>query len=838
MEPEAVRMYSSSPPPLDEGAEDDDDEFGDFGGFSGVPSSVSFTEFDTPATFGQSQSAADTSPPSLFNNGGATFTDLGPGPFGRGSMEDDSVSSDTDVQGADSSSSWDGPLPGKTAGAEDWKKPATLTQPGTCLSSSNRETRSGRTAAEAPDCNGGIPVTEVLTNGFTALDVQEAGSAQSPVHPHKKGSAPVTPLECRSSSPADEFADFSAFSSTVMPVDSSQGTDAAEHRDGCDEGRLLGDGAGLAWADSAGGVGNTGAAASAESTLGTREGLSNGEGGSHTDSDFEQRDVEPGTARLGSEDSTLENGCEEAAAGGPDTTKGGAWPSLSEDRLVPQEGAELRGAVDDTVSSDRLEDSGENRTGPASSPTPCRGQTPSDSGQPEEDDEDFGDFGDATTCGHQGFANFDRAGDGDPASAGGPEGDSEPAGQCPDEEDFGEFNSPKDHGGVKDGDGEESQFADFPASDSFADFSSAPVGANPDFDTGWNAFGEQEQGQDQGGDESWAAFGPEQSTSDAEESEGQWQGSPSLSAPPPDSPQTCRRASLVSLASRLERLFQVSFPDAHAVEPEATEEVISLQALLEPPEKRQERSTTASPGGSCNVWQQLQDIHNAFGLRHQWGGSHSNKTLLCSLGIDTRNILFTGQKKQPVIVPMYAASLGMLEPTKEPVKPISAAEKIASIAQTPPVSPEIGTCPRDPGQQEALPPVQFDWSSSGLTNPLDASGGSSLLNLDFFGPVEDTSSITTTSIPGVDPELYELTTAKLDTSASSSRVADAFARLMSTVEKTSTSTRKPRKEEHLSEEAAKVISSLPDLSFMQAKVLMFPTTLTPLGTSSGTATPD
>lgn len=47
--------------------------------------------------------------------------------------------------------------------------------------------------------------------------------------------------------------------------------------------------------------------------------------------------------------------------------------------------------------------------------------------------------------------------------------------------------------------------------------------------------------------------------------------------------------------------------------------------------------------------------------------------------------------------------------------------------------------------------------------------------------------------------------------------------------------RKPRKEEHLSEEAAKVMASLPDLSFMQAKVLMFPTTLTPL---SSQATPD
>lgn len=47
--------------------------------------------------------------------------------------------------------------------------------------------------------------------------------------------------------------------------------------------------------------------------------------------------------------------------------------------------------------------------------------------------------------------------------------------------------------------------------------------------------------------------------------------------------------------------------------------------------------------------------------------------------------------------------------------------------------------------------------------------------------------------------------------------------------------RKPRKEENLSEEAAKVIAALPDLSFMQAKVLMFPATLTPLVCQS---TPD
>lgn len=43
MEPDIIRMYSSSPPPLDNGAEEEEEEFGDFGGFSGAGSaSVGF----------------------------------------------------------------------------------------------------------------------------------------------------------------------------------------------------------------------------------------------------------------------------------------------------------------------------------------------------------------------------------------------------------------------------------------------------------------------------------------------------------------------------------------------------------------------------------------------------------------------------------------------------------------------------------------------------------------------------------------------------------------------------------------------------------------------------
>lgn len=40
----------------------------------------------------------------------------------------------------------------------------------------------------------------------------------------------------------------------------------------------------------------------------------------------------------------------------------------------------------------------------------------------------------------------------------------------------------------------------------------------------------------------------------------------------------------------------------------------------------------------------------------------------------------------------------MLEPTKEPVKPVSAAEMIASIAQSPSVATELNTCPPDTAQ--------------------------------------------------------------------------------------------------------------------------------------------
>uniref|UniRef100_A0A4W5QJC6 Aftiphilin a n=1 Tax=Hucho hucho TaxID=62062 RepID=A0A4W5QJC6_9TELE len=879
MEPDVIRMYSSSPPPMEDGAEEEDDEFGDFGGFSGVPTSASFNEFDTPLTFNQTPALAATSPPELLNNGGVVgLSNLSSGPVGRGPMVKRSNSKSNGV--VPGGCQYDSPLE-RTVNVEELKKLADHTRANNHSTSLDISGRGQTDNIDKPvDCNGGVP--EVLTNGFATFEIEGIPSLQNSIRSKKKGTTTECADDCPPSSPEDDFADFSAFSNADVQGHSSEVTNRSENLDNHNRDERLTEDAcqqqrqqehsnveqGIRSGDvvrdppittGSNDIAGSDSLSHLAEARDTDKGLSNGDGGFQRDAaNSEKRNLEPDFAHklsatevvvsedsapeeVCSEDSTQEVVCgedskalyvdepvaqngvefEEAEEGKAGVSENKGLPDTDEEDGNGEQADEKPGSGNETetetetsfgrpLSTDALEEYGDiSTTGSVPSP-PFQEETatPADHSQllEDDDDEDFGDFGDVGSFSGQGFADFDQ-----------PELQLEeqpaPLTQelVDDDKDFGDFDAPRYIGGGKAIENEDGgKFADFPGSDSFADFSSAPVGADPDADAGWNAFDEPEQGQGEGN--SWTAFGEEPTTTaPLETGEDEWQESEPVAACSSSSHQISRRDSQsAALCSRLEKLFLEIFPNAPALQ--VGVEVVPLKTLLEPPARLQQEEHEMMSGVPDNgaegdvLWRQLLDIHEAFGLRHQWGGSHSNKTLLCSLGIDIRNILFTGQKKQPVIVPMYAASLGMLEPTKEPVKPISAAEMITSIAQqVPPVAPAeiISTSPPDTAQ-EVLPPVQFDWSSSGLTNPLD----------------------------GVDPELYELTTAKLDPSGSGTRVADAFARLMSTMEKTSTSTRKPRKEENLSEETLKVIAGLPDLSFMQAKVLMFPTTLTPLGCSS------
>ncbi|XP_059408963.1 aftiphilin-like isoform X1 [Carassius carassius] len=794
MEPDVIRMYSSSPPPMEDGIEEEDGEFSDF---TGVPNSTSFSEFDTPTTFNQSQALNATSPPELLSNG--RIVGLSAQPAGS-----------TKANGVTPGSGQTCTPNGRAVSVEELKKFTEHQARITCLEFAT----GSRTDSDAIDCNG---TAEVLTNGFAILD-----QGGSPATPHK-------PNEFDAST--DDFADFSAFSNAEHNQPSDTDLDDLNqgyrppHNDVSDnvevQGASLGDDSG----DS--GITRFGF------PLENSESLSNGDWGFHEVSDLDQRELDADTTEVVSTvqplalndvtfsetgDNRVSPDSEDKSSGEQSDEKGSETETLE---------TETETSFGRPLSTDALEEFGDfSTTGSVPSP-PLQEETatPADHSQLAEDDDedfgDFGDFGDASSFSATGFADFDQQGVSQTELA--PSAPVEPK-----DDEFADFDTSKEPNKIALAGEEATVFADFPGSDSFADFSSAQVGDGGD-NEGWQAFSEPDQSQN--GGQSWATFEQEQDAAGIEKSGDDWHESQPATAPPTAAEE--RKSSTSALVSRLEMIFQASFELVLA--PRVEEEVSTLNTFLKPPDTSQQEDADkgTTNGALQDVWQQLQDVHNAFGLRYQWGGSRTNKALLCSLGIDTRNILFTGHKKQPVIVPMYAASLGMLEPTKDPVKPVSAAEMIASIAQSPSVTTELNTCPPDTAQ-ESLPPVQFDWSSSGLTNPLDASGGSSLLNLDFFGPVDESPSGTATSIPGVDPELYELTQVKLDVSGGGSRVVDAFARLMSTVEKTSTSTsRKPvQKEENLSEEAQRVISGLPDLSFMQAKVLMFPSTLTPLLPSS------
>ncbi|XP_054678067.1 aftiphilin isoform X2 [Grus americana] len=842
MEPDIIRMYSSSPPPLDNGAADDDeDEFGEFGGFSGVSTAdVAFAEFDTPDYSHPKEEFIPTNhfiPLHDYSDNVAsiaTFTSVENGkdciaelPTLTKELSDTSATSTSKEKFKFRPSGT--ALEDVNKSGEQRDNTGKLEGFSSCVI---RTGIAGESQVEQIDaCNGEkLPCLEILTNGFAALDpVNPQGTEDLDSIGDSKGlktvSAHSTEQNLNSMpSSGEDFADFATFSNknpihlegtglTICSVLNERDSLSIQENNRINRVTCIEEEVCISEISCEQGPSaqedNEFAISSTSQTTGSS--ICTTENGEHSG-----RRREHGTEN--SKDFTRPDD-----SSGTEDVKIDKIQSLSSDlageKLGDSEDLKIGGSSTEVVacSDTHDDDFGDFGSVSSASPTFVNAQESINaldlkgaSKQPthiSEPNDDFGEFRDTSTVSQQ-PARLDQTELNQTADSLECDTTSKTSGldfqhttevENGDDGEFGDFDSvPKP----------QDESVAFQDSDDFADFSSAACNQATD----WNAFEDEQKDSC-----SWAAFGDEQAGESHHRKE-TWQSHRTDASARIDDPvlhktdsfalasfqgttskQSQEPAASVqtTLLSRLERIFEVCFPSVPVLEIE--EEISSLNHLLEAGEKQTTaEKTLANSGELMDVWTELQDIHDAYGLRYQWGGSHSNKKLLRSLGIDTRNILFTGNKKQPVIVPMYAAGLGMLEPTKEPLKPISAAEKIASIGQTPPVSPEMNTCTSDQFQ-ESLPPVQFDWSSSGLTNPLD----------------------------GVDPELYELTTSKLETSNASNRVTDAFARLMSTVEKASTSTRKPKKEEQLSEEAAKVISSLPDLTFMHAKVLMFPATLTP-----------
>ncbi|KAG4075651.1 hypothetical protein HA402_003476 [Bradysia odoriphaga] len=100
----------------------------------------------------------------------------------------------------------------------------------------------------------------------------------------------------------------------------------------------------------------------------------------------------------------------------------------------------------------------------------------------------------------------------------------------------------------------------------------------------------------------------------------------------------------------------------------------------------------------------IKDFENSKALDHQWTTSVGKSSLVTALGIDSRNILYGGKWNSSM--PRFAANLGFSP--LEPMKPSSVSGPSSSVTNE-------------------IPAAQFDWNSSGLTNPLDASHAHTLL---------------------------------------------------------------------------------------------------------------
>jgi len=164
---------------------------------------------------------------------------------------------------------------------------------------------------------------------------------------------------------------------------------------------------------------------------------------------------------------------------------------------------------------------------------------------------------------------------------------------------------------------------------------------------------------------------------------------------------------------------------------------------------------------------------------------------------------------------MFASGLGcVLEPTKHKFNDD--------------LSDEIETETTNGFTSNSIPPVQFDWVSSGLTNPLDANQKSMVaFDLDFFVTNDDVKN--TSKQTGISEFEEELLNHKMESNLEpNSQIVDKnkndlMQQILSSVGNTSSiSMSQTNGNQVLSAEALQVLDELPNLSFLRAKVLMFP----------------
>ncbi|XP_055381141.1 putative uncharacterized protein DDB_G0282133 isoform X2 [Condylostylus longicornis] len=150
--------------------------------------------------------------------------------------------------------------------------------------------------------------------------------------------------------------------------------------------------------------------------------------------------------------------------------------------------------------------------------------------------------------------------------------------------------------------------------------------------------------------------------------------------------------------------------------PQKTETVSSILDSMFPPfencSDNGDKNDSKSIRELAENYSILTNYDSANALGYQWSSSNTRHSLIKSLGIDSRNILYG--EKWNCSMPKFASNLGFTP--LEPLKPAKVDSKSQQLSNSVISNSCNGTNKHNP-----IPDAEFDWNSSGLINPLDGS---------------------------------------------------------------------------------------------------------------------
>ncbi|CAO4377544.1 unnamed protein product [Caenorhabditis nigoni] len=198
------------------------------------------------------------------------------------------------------------------------------------------------------------------------------------------------------------------------------------------------------------------------------------------------------------------------------------------------------------------------------------------------------------------------------------------------------------------------------------------------------------------------------------------------------------------------------------------------------------------------LWLSLRFIEEAISLKFDWKQSEIKRNH------------FKALKIQPITVKKETrATAAAIFDTSNLLLPIPITQHSTSSEdqQKTLTSPAVDS--------PSVPAVDFDWDTSGLTNPMNrANQCSAIIDVDFLGSNGVATAYTSTLQQ--DLEQFGLTNGSAKSNSNGSSILE---NLMS---RTNGSTSRYRTPEVLSLDARQLLERLPDLQYLQSEVLMFP----------------